>query len=923
MSQEKPLPRGPRVELLVAAAVAVLTLLVYARSYGFEFVKYDDPVYVVYNPHVETGLTADGVRWAFTTFDCGNWHPLTWLSLQLDATLYGGLKPGFFHLTNVLLHAANAVLLFLVLGRLTGAVWRSAVVAALFALHPLHVESVAWVAERKDVLSTLFWMLTLVAYLGYVRRPGVGRYLLVALALALGLMAKPMLVTLPCVLLLLDYWPLRRRPAVSWPRLVIEKLPLFGLVVASCVVTVIAQREGQAVAPLAALPLAARIGNALLAYVGYLGMMLWPVHLAVYYPHPGTGVSVGWAVAAGLLLAAVTALVLGPGRRRPYLAVGWLWYLGTLVPVIGLVQVGGQALADRYTYVPLIGVFLLLTWGAADLATAWRLPRSYPAATAALVLFACAVLTEVQLGYWLNNLELWKHAAAVTDRNVLAHINLGTCYNEAHMLTAARKEFETAVAIDPKVAEAHNNLGQVLGEIGLPERAAAEYRQATALTPGLSRPHFNLGTVLAELGRPEEAVKEVRAAIALEPANASFHNSFGGLLWDLGRPEEAEAEYRTAIDLDPRDAYPHRNLGMLLLDLGRRQEALPELRQAVTLDPENAELHRNLGRALREEGQLEEAAAEYRKALEMGDKQAVVGLWACERMQALRPRLPGLIAGQDRPADDAERLAFADLCRQPGEGRYALAARLYADAFRAEPRLADDLGAAYRFHAAVAAAAAGCGQGQDGAGLDEAEKARLRSQALEWLRADLALWTRQVRPDVPQARAAVRQQLRLWQHDPGLAGVRDPAALARRTEGERAVWQKLWQEVGELLAQARSPHPKPPGDSGSEAKERAPGGPRQSEGATGPRSWAMVGRGAMGDGAGRAIVGDGRVGDEPAGRRSGPRSCCTLLLLMAGIGRCPLLLQNACRVPCRAKELTQVAFRMVIGEFSRKTGWVR
>jgi serine/threonine-protein kinase len=372
-----------------------------------------------------------------------------------------------------------------------------------------------------------------------------------------------------------------------------------------------------------------------------------------------------------------------------------------------------------------------------------------------------------------------------------------------------------------------------------------EYRQATALTPGLSRPHFNLGVVLADLGRQDEALAEIRAAIALEPMNASFRNNFGGLLWELGRPEEAATEYLAAIDLDPRDAYPHSNLGMLFLELGRRQKALAELRQAVVLDPESAEAHGNLGRALREEVQLDEAVAEYQKALELGDKDAVAGLRACDRMRALRPRLSGLAAGQDQPADNAERLAFADLCRQPGEGRYALAARLYADAFRAEPRLADDLRAANRFHAASAAAAAGCGQGQDGAGLDEAEKARLRRQALDWLQADLALWNRQARLDVPQARAAVRQTLRVWQVGPGLAGVRDPAALARRPEAERVAWRQLWEEVGAARARARSPRQEPSVSSGS-ARKGSPGSiSRRGQQERGPGRRAMVPAGRL------------------------------------------------------------------------------
>jgi Flp pilus assembly protein TadD len=663
-------------------------------------------------------------------------------------------------------------------------------------------------------------MLTLAAYLNYVRRPGVGRYLLVMLALGLGLLAKPMLVTLPCVLLLLDYWPLRRwrlgpapandspslfpPPSVSFGHLVIEKLPLFALVLASCVVTFLAQQRSNAVAPFEAFPLTARIGNALLAYVAYLGKMLWPMHLAIYYPHPGPTVSGVEVLGAGLLLVAVTVLVLGPGRRWPYLAVGWLWYLGTLVPVIGLVQVGGQAMADRYTYVPLIGLFLLLTWGTADLAAARRLPHPYPIAAAAVLLCACVVLTWLQVGYWQSTLTLWEHAVRVTEKNVLAHINLGVCYYERGMISDARREYEKAIAVAPEIVEPHINLGNLFAEVGLPDRAVAEYHKAIDLGPGLASPHFALGNLLAQTGRWEEAKAEYQKAIDLDPNNPGPHNNLGKLLWDLGRLEEAEAQYRKAIDLGPEDPGPHINLGIALALLNRYDEAIAEYRRAIALDPGQASFHNSLGWALQEKGELEEALAEYHKALELGDKQAQSRLQACERMRSLRPRLPALIAGRDQPADNAERLALADLCRQPGERRYALAARLYADAFRTDPGLADDQRTANRFHAAVAAAAAGCGQGPDADRLDEHEKARLRRQALNWLQADLAVLSRQAQTRLAPARAAVQQVLRMWQRDARLTGVRDPAALAKRPEEEREEWRKLWREVEMVLARANT-----------------------------------------------------------------------------------------------------------------------
>jgi tetratricopeptide (TPR) repeat protein len=817
--------RDYRVELLVSAVLALVTFLVYSRTFDCPFVNYDDPDYVSQNAQVQAGLTAGGLEWAFTTFACGNWHPLTWLSLEFDCTLYGGPEAGGFHLTNVLLHTVNTLLLFVVLGRMTGLVWRSAVVAGLFALHPLHVESVAWVAERKDVLSTLFWMLALAAYLHYVRRPGLGRYSLVVVALALGLMAKPMLATLPCVLLLLDYWPLRRwspspsaeevreqplpEPA-SWRWLVMEKVPLFVLIVASCLVTFVAQRRGQAVAPLAAVSLAARVGNALVAYAAYTGKMLWPAHLAVYYPHPGSALPLAEVLGAALLLALVTVLMLGPGRRWPYLAVGWLWYLGTLVPVIGLVQVGGQSMADRYTYVPLIGLFLGLTWGVADVGLAWRVPRGYLVGGAAALLAVCALLTWVQQGYWTSNLDLWEHTAAVTEGNVLAHVNLGDCYQEQGRLSDARKEFEKAVAIDPNVPEPHVNLGNVLSDLGRKEQAESEFRKAIDLAPHLALPHNNLATVLTELGRPREAVAEFRKAIDLDPERAWSHTNLGNVLRSLGQLDEAMAEFRRGAELDPGDAQPHNNLGIVYAELGRREEAAGELSRAIALDPNAGPAHTNLGRVLQDEDRLEEATAEYRTALELGDKQARSLLQGCERLRALRPRLPGLVAGRDRPRDNAERLAFADLCRQPFEARYSLAARLYTEAFDADPSLAEDVGAARRFHAASAAAGAGCAQGQDGAALDPQERAQMRCQAREWLLADLALWTKQAAGDSPQAQTAVQEALRTWQRDPGLAGVREQAQLANLTAPEREAWQQLWQQVEAALAQTDAQRKMPP-----------------------------------------------------------------------------------------------------------------
>jgi tetratricopeptide (TPR) repeat protein len=789
------LTRVQRPEALIGSTLVAVTFLIYSRCLACPFVYFDDPVYVSENRQVQAGLTVDSIRWAFTTFACANWHPLTWLSLQLDAVLYGGLNARGFHLTNVLLHTMNTLLLFLVLDSMTGAAWRSAVVAGLFALHPMHVESVAWVAERKDVLSTLFWMLTLAAYLHYVRRPRIPRFLLVALTLGLGLLAKPMLVTLPGVLLLLDYWPLRRWPAVALRCLFLEKVPLFFLVLVSSVITVVAQRQGQAMATMAQLPLDVRIWNALLAHGGYLSKMLYPLNLAVYYPHPDAAVSVMRALGAGLLLGVLTVLVLGPGRRWPYLAVGWLWYLGTLVPVIGLVQVGGQALADRYSYVPLIGLFLMVTWGMADLATALRVPHLYLGAIAAAVLSACGILTWIQEGYWQGTLDIWEHALAVTANNAVAHNNLGMYYHRQGLPHAAQREFENALRIDARYVQAHVNLGTLFRDLGRGQQAEAEFRKAIALQPGEPMSTFGLAIELHRQDRLEEALVEFRKAIALDSAEPLIHNYLGNLLRDLGRDTEAAAAYRKAIALDKEYASPHVGLGDVLADQREWAGARAEYCLALNSDAKDAQAHNALGMALQADGRLREAMDAYRRALDLGLPQARPRLRACERLNSVGPLLSGMLAGCDQPRDNAERLALADLCRQPFVRRYALAARLYTDAFSAEPTLADDLRERHRFNAARAAALAGCGHGQDAARLDDYEKARLRRQALSWLQSELLLLKTQARGDRPPAHATLRQVLRLWQRTQDLAEVRDQAALAKLPDGEREAWQQLWQKV--------------------------------------------------------------------------------------------------------------------------------
>jgi tetratricopeptide (TPR) repeat protein len=613
--------RGRQRELLLALALAAFALAAYAPVLrgGYDFLNVDDDEYVTANEPVKTGLTGPNIWWALTAYHSHNWHPLTWMSLQLDRQVYGP-GPFGFHLTNVLLHAANAALLFLALRALTGAVWRSAAVAAFFAVHPLHVESVAWVAERKDVLSTLFWMLTLWAYAGYAARPGWARYLLTLALFGLGLTAKPMLVTLPCVLLLLDYWPLGRldlgqgvRPALhSAGRLLAEKLPFFALAAGCCYLTLQAQRD--IVQSFDYLPLAYRLANVPVAYVTYIGMMFWPARLAVYYPHPGTSLSFGVAAAAAGLLLALTVLALGAARRRPYLAVGWLWYLGTLVPVIGLVQVGRQALADRYTYIPLVGLFIVLSWGAADLLG--RLPAARRVAVPVVVglVVACLVRTWVQLPYWRDSGALWAHAAVISPKAGLTHQGLAKALEQQGKIEEARWEYEEAARCDPG-AVAFNAVGVFLAKHGWPDEALQYFAEALEWYPNQPRAHFNMGYILLEQGHVEEARRHLEAATDLEPANAGSHYYLGLALERQGEFRQAGKELDLAVQGNPDSANGHYHLGLVRYSLGQAREAAEQWALALKADPEYADAHVSLGALLAAAGQAGAAEAHFRTAL--------------------------------------------------------------------------------------------------------------------------------------------------------------------------------------------------------------------------------------------------------------------------------------------------------------------
>jgi tetratricopeptide (TPR) repeat protein len=605
------------LDTLVCAALAAATLAVFWGARQCQFVNYDDPAYITSNQDIQHGLTGPSVRWAFQTGAASNWHPLTWLSHLADVQFYG-MEPAGHHLTSVLLHTINGVLLFLILRKMTGALWPSAFVAAMFALHPLRVESVAWVSERKDVLSTMFWMLTVWAYVRYADnlKSQISNfklfYALAILFFALGLMSKPMLVTLPIVLLLLDYWPLQR-----WPRglakLVAEKIPFLILAAASSVVTFLVQRQGGAVAALAGVPLGARVGNAFISYVRYLAKIFWPAGLSPLYPHPGYWP--WWEVAgAVLVLVAITAWVIRQAHAQPYLVVGWFWFVIMLAPTIGLVQVGIQSMADRYTYVASVGVWIMLAWGANE----WIKTQPWILGTAAvLAVGTCIILTPRQVAYWRTSETLFQHAVEVTDNNYLAYNNLGFDLSNRGETERAMSNFQKSLAINPNYDEARNNLGYALAALGRYQEATNEYIKALSLNPRLTEAHNNLGVALGNLGLSDAGIHEFQVTLEENPRHASAHNNYGVALAKRGKLDEAIAQFRLALDCQPDYLGAHSDLGNALAMKGDLAGAIQEYNICLRLDPKNAEAHTNLGITLFRQGKLKEAAEQFRMALNL------------------------------------------------------------------------------------------------------------------------------------------------------------------------------------------------------------------------------------------------------------------------------------------------------------------
>jgi tetratricopeptide (TPR) repeat protein len=540
--------------LVIYAVLALATIIAFEPVRNNAFVTYDDDSYVTKNPQVQAGLTWSSIIWAFTEFHAANWHPLTWLSHMLDCELFGP-NPFGHHLTNLLFHLANTLLLFWVLKRMTGALWQSAFVAAAFALHPLHVESVAWVAERKDVLSGFFWMLTIAAYIRYTERPCIGRYLLVVLAFCLGLMAKPMAVTLPFVLLLLDYWPLGRfqfagsEQGPSARRLFGEKIPLLLLAAVSSVVTFIVQKTTGTVAAIEILPVNFRVANAVISYIRYIGKMIYPVRLAALYPFAKISM---WQVAASaLLLLAVSRWVILLARSHRFLLVGWLWYLGTLVPVIGLVQVGNQAIADRYTYIPLIGIFIMVAWGLPHLLAKWRYRRIALSAASVLVFAVLLLCTRRQVKIWQNDFTLFGHAIAVTENNPIMHNNFALAIQLQGRIDEAISHYRQILQTNPKFVPAHNNLALALQSQGKFDEAIGHYRQVLQFAPHSVHAHNNLGLALQSEGRLDEAISHYLRALELRPKHPNAHRNLALAYVQQGKIDQAVMHFSEALRARP------------------------------------------------------------------------------------------------------------------------------------------------------------------------------------------------------------------------------------------------------------------------------------------------------------------------------------------------------------------------------------
>ena len=615
-------------KILTVCLLLILTILItFWQVKNFDFVNFDDQVYVTANPKVQSGLTIDGVVWAFTTFRAGNWHPLTWLSHMLDCELYG-LNPMGHHWTSLQIHLTNTLLLFFILQYMTGALWRSAFVAALFALHPLHVESVAWVSERKDVLSTFFGMLTILAYIRYVKKRNFFRYFLVFILLSLGLMAKPMLVTLPFVLLLLDFWPLERLKYCSQCqssgfqplnlfRLIWEKVPFFIPVVISSVLTILAQKEVGALYTFEALPIKVRIANAFVSYASYIIKTVWPQNLAVFYPHP-LGISSLWYVfLAVFAIAGISFFSIRLFKKHPYMAVGWFWYLGTLIPVIGLIQVGAQSMADRYTYIPLIGLFIIVAWGMPDLLKKWHYNRIIIAVFAIILISAFSMRSYFQIGHWKNSTAVFENTIKITENNWLAYNNLGLALMCNGKAEEAVSYFKKALQIRPNYLKLYDNIGVALFQLGKLEEALSYYSKALEINPEHAGIHKHTAMILVTQGKLEKALQHYTKALLIDPELADAHYELANVLATQKKLEKAKFQYKEAIKKDSKHTNAHYNLGCILLKQKEYKEALANFVQVIKINPDYKQAYNHIGIILVKKGKFKKAKKFFSKAVQI------------------------------------------------------------------------------------------------------------------------------------------------------------------------------------------------------------------------------------------------------------------------------------------------------------------
>jgi len=624
-----------RRDLFVCLFLVLAIYAVYWQVSDHEFVYFDDSLYVTKNRYVQAGLSVEGFKWAFSFSEKGYWHPLTWLSHMLDCQLFG-LNPGVHHLVNLMLHVANSVLLFLAFKRMTGARWQSAIVAALFALHPMNVESVAWVAGRKNLLSTLFWMLTMFTYVGYTEQPRFFRYVLVLIVFALGLLAKPMLVTLPLVLLLLDYWPLGRirfeqsevgsnertvgsifggTKGSQAFRLVLEKIPLLAFSAFAINLSSLSVQVHGISISMDSVPVNLRIANAVVSYLKYIGNTIWPQNLAVFYPFPKM-VPMWQSVSAAVLLICISLVVIRALKRAPYLTVGWLWYLGTLVPVIGLMQAGlWPAMADRWAYVPLIGIFIMVAWGLSALAARWHFKRIWLVAATAAVLSIFMITTKLQVGYWSDSITLFEHALKSATPCSAIHNNLGVALQKKGRIAEAISHYTEALRLNPNYAQAHNNLGITLRKQGRVAEAIRHFYVAVQVDPTYADPHFSIGNIMEQQGRITEAVRYYINALKLKPDYADAHTNLGYVLLQKGKVREALVYFQKAARLKPDSELVQNNLKSVLAIQRKIDEELANTQTALKQNPEDPVLYYKMGILYKKSGQLDEAMEQFRKAL--------------------------------------------------------------------------------------------------------------------------------------------------------------------------------------------------------------------------------------------------------------------------------------------------------------------